>query len=44
MINIVRITAVHGRDFHPLADHVTMLRNVTKGEFREFSIFTALNV
>ena len=24
----------NGRDFHPLADHVTKLRNFTKGEIR----------
>ena len=26
-------------DFHPLADHMTTLRNVTEGEIREFSAF-----
>ena len=28
----------HGRDFHPLADHRTKLRNFTKGEIHEFSL------
>ena len=31
--------ADHGCDFHPLADHMTKLRNFTKGEIREFSTF-----
>ena len=38
-VNIVRVNADHGRDFHPLADHVTTLQNYTKGEIREFSAF-----
>ena len=29
----------HGRDFNPLADHMTKLRNFTKGENRDFSAF-----
>ena len=28
-----------GRDFRPLDDHVTKLRNFTKDEIREFSAF-----
>ena len=39
MVTIVRVKADHGRDFHPLADHMTKLRNFTKGEIREFSVF-----
>ena len=39
MANTVRVNADHGRDFHPLADHRTKLRNFTKGEIREFSAF-----
>ena len=34
MVNTVRSNADHGRDFHPLADHRTKLRNVTKVEIR----------
>ena len=34
MLYIVRINAVHGHDFRPLADHVIQLRNFTKGEIR----------
>ena len=37
--NTLRVNADHGRDDHPLADHMTKLRNVTKGEIREFSAF-----
>ena len=39
MVNTLRVKADHGRDFHPFADHVTKLRNFTKGEIREFSAF-----
>ena len=39
MVNTVRISANHGRDFNPLTDHMTKLRNFTKGENREFSAF-----
>ena len=39
MVNIVRVTADHGRDFYPLADHMTKLRDFTKGEIREFLAF-----
>ena len=39
MLNNVRVNADHGRDFHPLADHMTLLRNFTTGEIREFSTF-----
>ena len=35
----VRVNADHRRDFHPLADHMTKLRDFTKGEIREFSAF-----
>ena len=35
MVNIVRVNADRGRDFHPLADHMTKLRNFTK-EYSEF--------
>ena len=34
-----RVKADHGRDFHPLPDHMTKLVNFTKGEIREFSAF-----
>ena len=39
MVNTLRVNANHGRDFHPLADHMPKLRNFTKGEIREFSAF-----
>ena len=39
MVNTVRVNAYHGCEFHPLADHMTKLRNFTKGEIREFSVF-----
>ena len=38
MVNTVH-NADHGRDFHPLADHMTKLRNFTKGENSDFSAF-----
>ena len=45
MANTLRVNADHGRDFHPLVDHVTKLRNFIKGEIREFSAFKfSLNV
>ena len=39
MINTVQVSADHGRDFHPLADHMTKLRNFTKEQNRDFSAF-----
>ena len=39
MVNTVRVNADHGRDFNPLADHMTKLRNFTKGENRDFAAF-----
>ena len=30
----VRVSAGDGRDFHPLDDHMTNLRNLTKGDSR----------
>ena len=33
------VNADHVRDLHPLADHMTKLRNVTKEENRDFSAF-----
>ena len=39
MVNSVRANAVHWRDLHSLADHMTKLRHFTKGEMREFSSF-----
>ena len=32
MVNIVRVNADLGRDFHPLADHMTKFRNFINGE------------
>ena len=39
MVNVVRVNADHERDFSPLGDHMTELRNFTKGENRDFSSF-----
>ena len=39
MVNTVRISANHGRDFNPLTDHITKLQNFTKGENHDFSAF-----
>ena len=39
MANTVWVNADHGRDFHPLADHMTKLRNFTKEENCDFSPF-----
>ena len=39
IVNAVRVSADHGRDFHPLADHMTQLRDFIKGEIRYFSAF-----
>ena len=32
MVITVQVKADHGRDFNPLADHTTKLKNFTKGE------------
>ena len=37
MVNTVWVNADHGCDFHPLDDHMTKLRNFTKGENLNFS-------
>ena len=42
MVNTVWVNADHGRVFHPLADHMTKLRNFTKEENRDFSAFGCL--
>ena len=39
MVNTVRVNADHGRDFHPLADHMTKLQNFTKAAICEFLAF-----
>ena len=39
MVSTVWINADHGRDFHPLADHTTQLKNFTKEENLDFSAF-----
>ena len=39
MVNTVRVNADHRHDFNPLADHMTKLRNFTKGENHDFSAF-----
>ena len=37
MVNTVRVNADLGHDFNPLTDHMTKLRNFSKGENRDFS-------
>ena len=37
MVSTVWVNADHGRDFHPLAYHMTQLLNFTKEENRDFS-------
>ena len=39
MVNTVWVNANHGRDLHPLADHMTKLRNFTNEENHDFSGF-----
>ena len=39
MVKTVRVSAGRGCDFHPLAAHMTKLRNFTYGEMCEFSAF-----
>ena len=39
MVNIVWVNTDHGRDFHPLSDHIKKLRNFTKEKNRDFSAF-----
>ena len=39
MVNTVWVNADHGRDLHPLADHMTKLRKFTKEKNRDFSAF-----
>ena len=43
MVNTIRMYDDHGRDFHPLTDHMTMLRNYSKGEIPDFSAFEILH-
>ena len=39
MVNTVRVNADHRCDFHPRADHMAKLQNVTKEENRDFLAF-----
>ena len=39
MVNTMQVNADHGRDFNPLTDNLTKLRNFTKGENRDFLHF-----
>ena len=39
MVNTVWVNADHGRDFNPLADHMTKLRNFIKEENQDFYAF-----
>ena len=36
MVNTVQVNDDHGRDFHPLADHLIKLRNFIKCDFSTF--------
>ena len=38
MVNTVWVNADHGHNLHPLADHMTTLKNFTKEENRDFSV------
>ena len=39
MVNTVWVNTDHGCNFHSLANHMTKLRNFTRGENRDFSAF-----
>ena len=39
MVNTVWVNAGHGRDLHPLDDHMTKLKNFTKEQNHDFSAF-----
>ena len=39
MVNTVWVSADHGRDLHPLANHMTKLKNLTKEENHDFHHF-----
>ena len=39
MVSTVWVNDDHGRDFHPLTDHMSKLRNFNKEENRDFSAF-----
>ena len=39
MVNTVWVNADHLRDLHPLADHMTKLRNFNAEQDRDFSAF-----
>ena len=39
MVNTVWVNADHGHDFYPLTNHITKLRNFTKGEICQLSAF-----
>ena len=39
MVSTLWVDADHGRDLHPLADHMTKLINFIKEENRDFSAF-----
>ena len=39
MVNTVWVNADHGRDFHPLADHMTKLRNFPRNKIVIFQHF-----
>ena len=39
MVNTVWVNADHGRDLHPLANHMTKLKIFTKEQNHDFSAF-----
>ena len=42
MVNTLWVNVDHGRDLHPLADHMTKLTNFTMEQYRDFSVFRFL--
>ena len=38
MVNTVWVNADHGRDLHPLANHMRKLKNFTTEQNRDFSV------
>ena len=39
MVSTVWVNADHGRDFHPLVEHMTKVKKFTKEENRDFFSF-----
>ena len=41
-VNTVLVNTEHGRDLHPLVDHMAKYKNFTKEQNRDFLAFTFL--